>query len=130
MEEKLSMLSELIRLMRFDQDEQETEFNFILSIAESMGVSSEQCAKLFNEYADYVAPKYETERIIQFQRLILLANLDVEVSPREINFLQKAGMKLGLNPDAIQAVLNKMKEFPAGNIPPADLMEIYKVYHN
>lgn len=130
MNEKLSLLTELVKLMRFDRNEKVEEFNFITAIAKSLNVPAADCAKVFEEYHEFIAPEHEVDRIVQFQRLVLLANIDLGVSPREMNFLQKAGLKLGLNPDAVSMVLNEMKQYDFGKIPHDRLVKIFKVYHN
>jgi hypothetical protein len=75
-------------------------------------------------------PKLEVDRIVQFHRLVLLMNVDLETSHLEINYIKEAGIRMGLNPLAIEQVLNEMNSFPNKIIPPERLLEIFQLYHN
>tara|TARA_B100000683_G_C12498338_1_gene556864 strand:- start:2028 stop:2420 length:393 start_codon:yes stop_codon:yes gene_type:complete len=130
MNEKLSILSELIKLSKIDKSNKEEEYSFISMIAESLAVSKDQLDMLFSEYAEYAPPKLEIGRILQLQRLILLANIDMEVDKTEKNLIFKAGIRLGLRPESIESVLIKMKDYPGGMIPENELISIFKSYHN
>ena len=130
MNEKLSILSELIKLSIIDKSNKEEEYSFISMIAESLAVSKDQLDMLFSEYAEYAPPKLEIGRILQLQRLILLANIDMEVDKTEKNLIFKAGIRLGLRPESIESVLIKMKDYPGGMIPENELISIFKSYHN
>ena len=99
-------------------------------IAETLAVSKDQLDVLFKKYAEYAPPQLEINRIIQFQRLILLANVDMEVDESEKDLIYKSGIRLGLRPESIQSVLIKMKEYPGGMIPEDTLIGIFKTYHN
>lgn len=130
MDEKLSILSELIKLSKVDNKNREEEYSFISMIADTLAVSKDQLDALFKEYAKYAPPQLEINRIIQFQRLILLANVDMEVDDSEKDLIYKAGIRLGLRPESIKSVLIKMKEYPGGMIPEDKLIGIFKTYHN
>ena len=130
MDEKLSILSELIKLSKIDKSNKEEEYSFISMIADSLAVSKHQLDMLFTEYAEYIPPKLEIGRITQFQRLILLANVDMEVDKTEKDLIYKAGVRLGIRPESIESVLIKMKDYPGGMIPENELIAIFKTYHN
>ena len=130
MEEKLSLLKQLIILSKSDKDFHSEEYHFISLIANSLGVSKEDLDPLFNKYIKFTPPKLEPFRIVQFQRLVLLSNVDLSVSDQEINNLKKAGFLLGLREGAINTILDQMKNHERGLIPKEKLMEIFKVYHN
>jgi hypothetical protein len=85
---------------------------------------------LFAVHIDFTPPPFETDRILQFYRLVLLANIDLEVNPEEVIFLREAGFKLGLNPDAVENVFMEKKKHKNGMIPTNRLIEIFQVYHN
>ena len=130
MDEKISLLNQLISLAGTDKKIREEEYEFLLKLSKMMGVDRETFDRLFRENVDFTPPKPETERILQFQRLILLSNIDMKVTPLELDFLKRAGIKMGLHPDAVSAVLEEMKERKFGMIPPEKLISIFKVYHN
>jgi hypothetical protein len=130
MKEKLSILTELIKLAKIDKQFRDEEYRFILRIAELLEVDKKQLDNLFTKYVDFTPPPLEFDRILQFQRLVLLANFDWEVNEAEINMLKKAGLKLGLNLNAVDIVLQEMKKHEKGIIPSDKLIEIFKVYHS
>lgn len=45
-------------------------------------------------------------------------------------FLREAGFRLGLNPDAVEAIFVEMKKHKTGMIPTERLVKIFKTYHN
>ena len=130
MEEKLSILTELIKLSRADKNESDDEYVFLQMIAKSLSVSKEQLDELYNRYSDFNPPKMEIQRIVQFQRLILLANIDMEIDTAETKLIYKSGIKLGLRPEAIESVLVEMKKYERGMIPESRLIDIFRSYHN
>ena len=130
MKEKLSLLTELIKLARCDQEVREQEYNFLLTIAQSLNVSKEDLDSLFDKYIDFTPPESEFERILQFHRLVLLMNVDIETSDIEIDFLKDIGIRIGLNPMATNRVLDEMNLYPNKVIPPEKLIEIFKEQHN
>ena len=130
MEEKLSLLTELIKLAKSDHKHRQEEYEFLHTLSQLIEVDRKVFERLFEQYADFKPPRLEFERILQFQRLLLLANVDLEVDSSELTFLKKTGLKLGLNPMAVDNVLTEMTKYETGNIPINKLIEIFQVYHN
>ena len=130
MKEKLSLLTELIKLARCDHKVREQEYNFLLTIAQSLNVRKEDLDSLFDQYIDFTPPESEFERILQFHRLVLLMNVDIETSDIEIEFLKDIGIRIGLNPMATNRVLAEMNLYPNKVIPPDKLIEIFKEQYN
>jgi len=130
MKEKLSLLTELIKLAKVDKNIRQEEYQFILAIANSLGISEFKVNTLFDEYIEFTPPKFEFDRILQFQRLILVANIDREFDKEENEFLKLIGLKMGLHPDAIESVLIEMRQRENGLIPPDVLTRIFQTYHN
>jgi len=130
MKEKLSLLTELIKLARCDHEVREQEYNFLLTIAQSLHVRKEDLDSLFDQYIDFTPPKSEFERILQFHRLVLLMNIDIETSELEVVFLKDIGIRLGLSPKATNKVLAEMNNYPDKVIPPERLIEIFKEQYN
>ena len=130
MKEKLSLLSELIKLARCDDELREQEYTFLQTIAQSLEVSREDFDSLFDKYIKFTPPDSEFERILQFHRLVLLMNVDQETSDKEIHFLKDMGIRIGLNPEATDRVLSTMNDYPNKVIPPEKLIEIFKEQYN
>ena len=130
MKEKLSLLTELIKLARCDHKVREQEYEFLLTIAQSINVSKEDFDSLFDKYIEFAPPESEFDRILQFHRLVLVMNVDQETSDLEIKFIKDIGIRLGLNPFATNQVLAEMNLYPEKVIPPEKLIEIFKAHYN
>jgi hypothetical protein len=128
--EKLSLLTELIKLARVDKEVREIEYQFLLAIAAQLKVDPVDFNKLFEEYIEFTPPKDEFNRILQLQRLILLMNVDLESSEKEILHIKEVAINMGLNYLAVKEVLRRMHEFPNKLIPPNILIEIFMRNNN
>ena len=130
MEEKLSLLTELIKLARCDEQVREQEYRFLMTIARSLDVRREDFDSLFEQYIEFTPPESEFDRILQFHRLVLLMNVDDESSDSELDFLRDIGIRMGLNSLATDRILVLMNEYPDKVIPPGRLIEIFKEHYN
>ena len=128
--EKLSLLSEMIAFARVDNSLKEIEYNFLLGVAKQLDISQIDFEYLLTSPVTYVRLKSYSERIVQFHRLVLLMNIDNQVSNRELIKLHNFGLRMGLNFDAINKVLELMESFPNKIIPPDFLIDIFKVQYN
>jgi uncharacterized tellurite resistance protein B-like protein len=129
-QENLSLLAQLVKLANADDEIKEIEFQFIMSIAAQLGVTPEEFRSIFETYIDQTPPKLEGDRIVQFHRLVLLMNVDGETSEEELAKVRKMGVKMGLNPQAIDMVLKEMHDYPNKVVPPSRLIEIFSLFHN
>lgn len=123
--EKKSIISELISLGKVDGHVHEDEIGLIKQMGNMIGLSDEIILDLFKNPVPYDPPTDAMERILQFHRLVLLMNVDVNVSPHEIQHVKLMGIRLGLDPDAIEEVLQTMVKYENNVIPPDVLMAIY-----
>lgn len=128
--ERLSLMAELIKMAKADDKLKEVEFQFLLSLAMQLGVTKEEFKQLFEEYIEFMPPKFEVDRIVQFQRLVLLMNVDLEVDDKEMDYIKNIGIKMGLHPMATNEVLRVMHRYKNNVVPPEKLIEIFKTYHN
>ena len=128
--DKLGMLAQLIQMAQSDNKIREVEFQFLLSLAAQMGVTKDEFKRLFEENIEFQPPRLESDRIIQFQRLILLMNVDLEIDDREMQYIRDIGIRMGLHPSATNTVLNEMHEYENKIIPPNRLIAIFSTYHN
>jgi hypothetical protein len=128
--ERLSLLKDLIKMAQADDQIREIEFEFLLILAQQMGVSKDDFKKLFEQYIEFHPPKLEHERIIQFQRLVLLMNVDLAMDADELDYVRQLGIRMGLHPDATNEVLRVMNEYDNKVVPPERLIEIFKTHHN
>jgi uncharacterized tellurite resistance protein B-like protein len=130
MKEKLSLLTELIKLAKCDQELRKQEYSFLLTIAQSLDVSKEVFDQLFEQNIKFTPPESEFDRILQFHRLVLLMNIDQETAESELAYMRNIGIRLGLNPIATSKVLDAMDDYPNKIVPPERLIEIFKEHYN
>jgi uncharacterized tellurite resistance protein B-like protein len=128
--EHLSLLKELIKMAKADNDVRQIEFEFLLILAEQMGITKDEFLKLFEQYIEFHPPKMEFDRILQFQRLILVMNIDQQMTDEELDYIRQLGIRMGLQPAATDEVLKIMNNYPNKVVPPDKLIEIFKTYNN
>lgn len=128
--EKLSILSEMIAFAQGVGEVKSSEYNFLLNVAGQLGVSQEVFESLFEQQIDFLIPKTQAERIVQFHRLVLLMNVDQLIEDIEVRRLHNMGLSMGLPPSAIEQVLTVMHQYPNKVIPPNVLIDIFKVHYN
>ncbi|MBW1297434.1 TerB family tellurite resistance protein [Aquimarina litoralis] len=129
-EEKLSLLSEMIEFAKADKEIKDEEYNFILAVASQLDVTEEEIGYLVRNNAKKKNLQPESQRILQFHRLVLLMNVDQETSPTEIDKIREMGLHMGLRPEAIDTVLKEMHKYPNKVIPPNELIAIFTRFYN
>ncbi|NAS32663.1 TerB family tellurite resistance protein [Flavobacteriaceae bacterium R38] len=128
--EKLGILSQMIALAKADNKIEDSEYELLLIVAEKMGFNKSILDELFKQETIYVPLKPESERILQFHRLVLLMNIDEDNDAKEMEIIYKFGLKMGLNPGAISTVFKIMFDYPNRIVPPDVLINIFKAQHN
>lgn len=128
--EKLSLLSEMIAFAQIDASIKSIEYKFLLGVAKQLEISQEDFNYLFEHPVTYVHLKSHSERIVQFHRLVLLMNLDHNISDKDLIKLHNFGLRMGLSHESINRVLHVMESFPNKIVPPDFLIEIFKVQYN
>jgi len=129
-EEKLSALSQLIAFARSGKELKNVEYDFLVIIANQIGVDKTEFDNLLQNPVPHINLQSESERIVQFHRLILLMNVDRKIEPKELEKIHQLGLRMGLNIQAIDKTLKTMHEYPNNNIPPEVLLAIFKTYYN
>tara|TARA_R110000744_G_scaffold40533_8_gene91995 strand:+ start:197 stop:598 length:402 start_codon:yes stop_codon:yes gene_type:complete len=128
--EKLSILSEMIAFAKVNNELRETEYDFLFSVAQQLEVSKKSFDSLFTQNVEHIIPKSQSDRIVQFHRLLLLMNVDNKQELIEIRRIHDIGLKMGLPPGAIQQVLIIMHKYPDKIVPPEMLIAIFKAHYN
>jgi len=128
--EKLSLLSEMIAFAQKDENIKSIEYKFLFGVAKQLDISKEDFDYLIEHPVTYVHLKSHSERIVQFHRLVLLMNLDHEISSKELVRLHNFGLRMGLSHESINRVLDLMDSFPNKVVPPDFLIDIFKVQYN
>ncbi|MFT5216150.1 MAG: putative tellurite resistance protein B-like protein [Glaciecola sp.] len=128
--EKLSLLSEMIAFARIDKTLKEIEYNFLLGVAKQLEITRDDFDYLLDNLVTHINLKSHSERIVQFHRLVLLMNLDQDISKKELVKLYNFGLRMGLSHESISKVLDLMESFPNKIIPPDFLIDIFKIQYN
>lgn len=128
--ENLQIISDMLAMAKADQTIHEREYDFILVVAERMGVSKTEVDALLENPQEQMVYKTELQRITQFHRLLLVMNIDEETHFVEIDALRNYGLKLGIRPEAIEQILNEMGDHQNKMIPSERLVEIFKRFYN
>ena len=96
-EEKLSILSEMIVFAKVNGPVTELEYHFLLSVAERLSVDRKKFDALFENQTDHIILKTEGDRILQFHRLMLLMNIDQVQEETEVGRLHTIGLGMGFH---------------------------------
>jgi len=128
--EKLSLLSEMIAFAKTENTLTQIEYNFLLGVARQLEISQQDFDYLINHPVSYIPLKSHSERIVQFHRLILLLNISNEITKVKLIKIHNFGLRMGLNHDAINKVLDLMNSFPNNIVPPDVLIDIFKTQYN
>lgn len=129
-QEKLSILSELIAFARVDYKMKDDEYDFLLSVANLMEVKKLALDNLLKNKTEISIPRIQTDRIVQFHRLLLMMNIDNEQHKKEVEKLHNIGLWMGLSPSAISQVLEVMHQYPNKAVPPKVLLGIFRAHYN
>ena len=129
-EEKLSLLSEMIQFAKVDKKLKDQEYGFILAVASQLNITEIEVNALIDQEVEKKNLQPESQRILQFHRLVLLMNIDQETSPLEVDAIKDLGLQMGLRPEAINTVLSEMHKYPNKVIPPNELIAIFSRFYN
>ena len=128
--EKLSLLSEMIAFAQTDENIKTIEYNFLSGVAKQLEISQEDFDYLFAHPINYIHLKSFSERIVQFHRLVLLMNINGDITGKQLSKIYNFGLRMGLSHESISRVLDLMESFPNKIVPPDFLIDIFKVQYN
>lgn len=129
-EEKLSLLRELIKLSQVDNDEADIEYDFICEVAKKLDIDKDDLETLRYDDFKFTPPKLEYNRIYNFYSLILLMGIDKKVVKKEMTFCRLLGVRMGLNPLAVEGIIRRVEDHPDQIIPSEEIIEIFKASYN
>ncbi len=129
-EEKLSLLSEMIEFASEDRKLKKEEYNFIIAVAKQLSISKDEVNSLIEKGVKHKSLHPESQRILQFHRLVLLMNVDQKATRIEVHKLKKIGLRMGLRSEATDTVLKEMHNYPNKIIPPEILLNIFSKFYN
>lgn len=124
-EEKLNLLSEMVSFAQIDGKLHETEFQFLQLVACELQIKHTDFKDLFQSDLISKPIKNELERMQHFYRLALLMHCDGIKHENENNAIHEIGIKMALNPFAINRILKAIDHSPNKTIDPYFLIEVF-----
>jgi len=108
----------------------DSEYEFILLLADKMGFSKHEVDLLFDNPQPSQPLFSEMERITHFYQLLLVMHVDGEVHAKEMVAIRNFGLTMGVRQGAISQIMEKMKA--AGNkaLSTKTLFKIFGAYYN
>ncbi len=128
--QKLSILHSLLTMINVDNIESSTELDFIYHLGAKLGVKKSDVDGLVDRSLEFFPPKAEHQRIVLFYTFLLVMKLDGVLSIKERKVCEDIGFKLGLNPFAVQNLIESMLSNPEKKVPAIDVINFFKLYHN
>jgi uncharacterized tellurite resistance protein B-like protein len=119
-----------MKLANADKEIRESEYQFILNVAMQLGLTPADVTSIFKDAIEYTLPEQESQRIVQFHRLVLLMNVDQDASYAEKELIREIAKRMGLRMQAVDTVLQEMYNYPNRVVPTQRLIEIFTLYHN
>jgi len=129
-EEKLSHLVDLMALAKSDEEIYKIESVYIKKVAERLGVDELTLAQAETLGAEKAIPKSEAQIIPLFHRLLILMSIDRDVDHRELHFCKDLGIRMGLNPSAVNEIILLSSTGIPEYLDPDRINAIFKKYYN
>jgi len=129
-ENTFALISDLIVLAYADNKITDSEYEFILRIANRMDLSKNEVDKLFLNPLPSKPLFTELERITHFYKLVLLMHVDGEIHEKEIIALHNFGLKMGIRAGVIKQILLRIENYEDSIIPSSELIKIFQTYYN
>ena len=107
--QKLSLLSDMIAFAIVDGELHDKEYDFLKMIAVELKIDNTTFLALFRKQVQLKPIKNEFDRFLHFYRLALLMSCDGIFHETENITIHEIGINMGLNPVAMNRVLDMMK---------------------
>ncbi|MBT3647809.1 MAG: hypothetical protein HN542_06170 [Flavobacteriales bacterium] len=129
-EQKLSLLSQLIKMASADGHHRDEEYDMLHLVAEQLEIEPMEMEALFTTQQEFIPPKTESKRIVIFYHLLKMVWADGELELDEIHLLKEYSMNMGLPIQAVNAIIERSRVYDQGNIPVQEIVDIFQVHHN
>ncbi len=130
--EKTDILNELIVMAHADHHLKLVEIEFIKAVGKRLGMEATDVDQLLDnpDLKPSRPPKEFTKRIIHFHRLMLMMHIDGMVDDSELQLLHEIALRYGIRRLTVLTLLDMMKKYPHGEIPPSELLAIHSQPNN
>jgi tellurite resistance protein len=106
------------------------EFKYLTEISEVLGITATQLDELMESNNIAPIPKKNIDRARQIYRLAVMMKIDHIIVKEEIKLLKEYAVELGLNPEGIDIMLERMDENKGGMLLDKDLCNIFSISLN
>lgn len=128
--EKISLLSEMIAFALVDGQLHDKEYDFLFLLSQELEIEKAAFLDLFRKRDKIVPIKIEFERISHFYKLALLMYCDDLIHKSEDVTIHKIGIRMGLNPTAMNRILGMMKTAPNHIVAPEIVVGAFQEQYN
>jgi hypothetical protein len=124
-----SILAQLLKLAKSEDDVKHIDFEFLLMLAKELGVEQEDLKLLFEDYLALFPPRQPQESLTQLQRLIVILRNENELSSSDRAYILTIGLKLGINAEAVERIISLIIQ-RNGYVPKEELIQLVNTYNN
>ena len=106
-----SHLANLIRIAKADEVVSPEEILFIHTLALKLGISGDDFKQIVGdpERTKFVSPSNTKDKLAYFYELLVMMNMDLEVTEEERKISREIGSRFGLNLSKVDAALDYMQ---------------------
>ena len=127
---RISLLSEMIEFAIVDGQLHDREYDFLYLLSKELEIEKPAFMDLFRKRDSFLPIKEEFFRILHFYKLALLMYCDNVLHEREDKSIHEIGLKMGLNPKAMDRVLDLMQCSPNHIVAPEKVICAFQEQHN
>ncbi len=128
--ERISLLSEMIEFAVVDGQLHDKEYDFLYLLSKELQIEKPAFMDLFRKRDSFLPIKDEFHRILHFYKLALLMYCDDVLHKRENLSIHEIGIKMGLNPKAMDRILDMMKAAPNHIVAPEMVICAFQEQYN
>jgi len=133
LDEKVTLIRQLYKMSHADQNFQTAEKKFLYELALSINLPIEILEDILADDEVEIPAKIPAnieDRMIQIYRLVLMMKIDNEISIEEVNTLKSIALELGLHPESVMLLLDRLLESPTGTLDFNELKAIFDITKN
>jgi hypothetical protein len=128
--QKLNLLTQLVKMARADKVFKFIEFKYLTEIAELLHIPVNQLDEILEKEIEAPIPEKMIDRTRQIYRLTIMMMIDHIITKEEKLLLKNYAVQLGLIPDRIEVMIDRMQQNKGGMLLDKDLCEIFSITLN
>jgi uncharacterized tellurite resistance protein B-like protein len=125
-------LLDLYKIAISDGKIDKNEYRFIIDIAKSIGLNSNEALDIINKNIDFkiTPPQSINERMQHLFQMLFLIKIDGEIHTKEINIIKNTALYLGLNLSMTDELIEVIKNYKKELVPKEEMIRIVKQHMN